>query len=158
MREAPSIVLIRALLSQGVQVRAFDPVGMQQARTVLPAGVVYGASAYEAARGADAAVLMTEWQQFRTLDLRRLKTLMGHPVVVDLRNVYDRDEMRSLGFRYLRIGGAPAAGVGSGRRGSDALRTAAMATGEGDRMAETRRARLSLVSEASPVLLGSQSR
>ena len=90
MRDAPSIPLITALQDMGAKVRAYDPVGMEQAKKVLP-DVTYCDDAYECAQGADALVIVTEWEQFRALDLDRLKTGDGaKPVVVDLRNIYPR--------------------------------------------------------------------
>src|SRR3981081_3664366 len=103
MREAPSIPLITALQDMGATVRAFDPVGMEQARIEMP-DIQYSGDPYECANGADALVIVTEWEQFRALDLDRLKREMAHPVVVDLRNVYDPDELTKRGFLYQSIG------------------------------------------------------
>ncbi|HWW48169.1 MAG TPA: UDP-glucose/GDP-mannose dehydrogenase family protein [Xanthobacteraceae bacterium] len=103
MREAPSIPLITALLDQGALVRAFDPVGMEQAKLELPA-IYYCDSAYDCARDADALVLVTEWEQFRALDLSRIKAVMRSPIMVDLRNVYRADEMAARGFAYESVG------------------------------------------------------
>jgi UDPglucose 6-dehydrogenase len=104
MREAPSIALITALQDMGATVRVYDPAGMEQAKTVL-ADVVYCNSAYECAEGADALVIVTEWEQFRALDLDVLKRVMARPVVVDLRNIYRPEDMQRLGFTYVRVGG-----------------------------------------------------
>jgi UDPglucose 6-dehydrogenase len=103
MREAPSIALITALNDMGASVRAYDPAGMAQARAVLD-GVTYCDSAYACAEGADALVIVTEWEQFRALDLARLKEIMARPVVVDLRNVYRPDDMVRHGFTYVGVG------------------------------------------------------
>ena len=103
MRDAPSIPLIVALHDLGATVRSYDPVGMEQAKSYLP-NVTYCGSAYEAAEGADAAVIVTEWEQFRALDLERLRCLMARPVIVDLRNIYRADEMKRANFRYLAVG------------------------------------------------------
>jgi UDPglucose 6-dehydrogenase len=103
MREAPSIPLVTGLLDLGATVRAYDPVGMEQARRELP-DITYCDDAYACARGADALVIVTEWVQFRALDLERLKRDLAQPVVVDLRNIYRRDEMQALGFTYESIG------------------------------------------------------
>jgi UDPglucose 6-dehydrogenase len=103
MREAPSIALVTALQDLGAMVRAYDPVGMEQAKSVLD-NVVYSESAYECAQGADALVIVTEWEQFRALDLNTLKRVMMRPVLVDLRNIYRPDEMADLGFAYTRLG------------------------------------------------------
>jgi len=103
MRDAPSIPLITALHDQGATVRAYDPVGVEQAKAVLP-DVTFCAGPYECADGADALVIVTEWEQFRALDLERLKRSMRAPVVVDLRNIYRPDEMERLGFVYESVG------------------------------------------------------
>jgi UDPglucose 6-dehydrogenase len=88
----------------GAKVRAYDPVGMEQAKTVLPA-LTYCHDEYEAAKGADALVIVTEWEQFRALDLDRLKQVMTEkPAIVDLRNIYLPDEMRQRGFIYESVG------------------------------------------------------
>src|SRR3982075_4289606 len=105
MREAPSIPLITALRDMGAKVRAFDPVGMEQARIEMP-DIKYSGNPYECADGADALVIVTEWEQFRALDLDRLKREMAHPVVIDLRNVYDPNELTKRGFLYQSIGRA----------------------------------------------------
>ncbi|HMK79799.1 MAG TPA: UDP-glucose/GDP-mannose dehydrogenase family protein [Xanthobacteraceae bacterium] len=103
MREAPSIALITALNDMGARVRAYDPAGMEQARALL-GEVAYCDDAYACAEGADALVIVTEWEQFRALDLPRLKQIMARPVVVDLRNIYPRDEMVRHGFTYVGVG------------------------------------------------------
>ncbi|WLA85826.1 UDP-glucose dehydrogenase family protein [Bradyrhizobium elkanii] len=103
MREAPSIPLINGLIDFGAKVRAYDPIGMEQARKELPE-IEYCRDAYECARQADALVIVTEWRQFRALDLKRIKQEMKHPVVVDLRNIYRPDEMAAHGFTYDSIG------------------------------------------------------
>ena len=103
MREAPSIALITALRDMGTKVRAYDPAGMEQAKTVLPE-IIYASSAYCCAEGADALVIVTEWEQFRALDLAYLKDIMARPVVVDLRNVYRPEDMAKHGFIYQAVG------------------------------------------------------
>ena len=103
MREAPSLALITALQDMGARVRVFDPAGMSQAQTVLE-NVVYCDSAYDCAEGVDALVIATEWEQFRALDLDRLRDLMACPVVIDLRNIYRPEEMHSRGFAYVCVG------------------------------------------------------
>ena len=103
MREAPSIPLITALRDQGAVVRAYDPVGMEQAKHELPE-IDYAADPYSCAKGADALVIVTEWEQFRALNLERLKSEMRQPIVVDLRNVYRPEEMAELGFTYESVG------------------------------------------------------
>jgi UDPglucose 6-dehydrogenase len=104
MRDAPSIPLITALQDMGATVRAYDPVGMEQAKTVLP-GLTYCDNEYECAKGAAALVICTEWEQFRALDLDRIKRVMADkPAVVDLRNIYPADEMVQRGFIYESVG------------------------------------------------------
>jgi UDPglucose 6-dehydrogenase len=103
MREAPSIPLITGLLDFGAKVRAHDPVGMEQARKELN-GIEYCDDPYSCARGADALVIVTEWRQFRALDLDRIKKAMNSPVVVDLRNIYRPEEMMVRGFKYESVG------------------------------------------------------
>jgi UDPglucose 6-dehydrogenase len=102
-RDSPAIPLITALHDLGAQVRGYDPAGMEQAKPLLPA-VTYSTSAYDAAEGADAVVIATEWEQFRALDLQRLKSVMAQPVIVDLRNIYRPDEMQRANFRYRAVG------------------------------------------------------
>jgi len=104
MREAPSLVIVRALVDAGATVRAFDPAAIANARGVLPAAVRYCDDAYDTASGADCFVILTEWNQFRSLDLARLRAAMRRPVVVDLRNVYEPEKMREAGFEYHCVG------------------------------------------------------
>jgi UDPglucose 6-dehydrogenase len=103
MREAPSIPLVTGLLDMGAKVRAHDPVGMEQARQEL-SEIEYCDDPYVCAADADALVIVTEWAQFRALDLERLKREMKHPTIVDLRNVYRAEDMAALGFKYESIG------------------------------------------------------
>ena len=103
MREAASIVLIRGLAERGATVRAFDPVAMENARGVMPE-IEYVRDAYEAATGASVLVLVTEWNEFRQLDLDRLKAVMAERAIVDCRNVYDPSDFEALGFRYDGVG------------------------------------------------------
>jgi UDPglucose 6-dehydrogenase len=104
-RDSPAIPLITALQDQGATVRAYDPAGMEQAKPQLK-GVQYCSGAYVAAEGAHAIVIATEWEQFRALDLDRLKTVMAQPVIVDLRNIYRADEMKRAKFKYVAVGRA----------------------------------------------------
>ena len=104
-RNSPAIPLITALQDLGATVRAYDPAGMEQAKPQLP-GVHYCGGAYVAAEGAHAIVIATEWEQFRALDLDRLKTVMAQPVIVDLRNIYRADEMKRAKFKYVAVGRA----------------------------------------------------
>ena len=106
MREAPSIPLIMALQDMGAKVRAYDPVGMEQAKDSLP-NVAFCNGPYDCLEEADAAVIVTEWEQFRALDLAKFRDLMACPVVVDLRNVYRPEDMKKAGFVYTCVGRAP---------------------------------------------------
>jgi UDPglucose 6-dehydrogenase len=109
VREAPALDIIRALRARGARVQAYDPVGMAGARRVLP-DVDYRADAYGAAQGADALVLVTEWNQFRNLDLEHLRQIMRRPLLLDLRNVYEPERLTALGFDYHGVGrGTPPA-------------------------------------------------
>jgi len=103
MREAPSVPLVTALQDFGARVRAYDPVGVEQARGVLT-DVTFCDGPYSCADGADAVVIVTEWEQFRALDLDRLKAVMASPVVIDLRNIYRAEEMVGRGFIYESVG------------------------------------------------------
>jgi UDPglucose 6-dehydrogenase len=103
MRDAPSLPLITALQDMGAKVRAYDPVGMEQAKPLLDK-VTFCGGAYECAEGASALVIVTEWEQFRALDFARLKKVMVKPVLVDLRNVYRPDEVARHGFVYESVG------------------------------------------------------
>jgi UDPglucose 6-dehydrogenase len=103
MREAPSLPLITGLLDFGAKVRAHDPVGMEQAKKEL-LGIDYCDDPYTCAKGADAVVIVTEWRQFRALDLPRIRDSMATPVIVDLRNIYQPEEMSALGFKYESVG------------------------------------------------------
>jgi UDPglucose 6-dehydrogenase len=103
MRDAPSIALTVALQDLGANVRAYDPVGMEQAKRILT-DVRYVDSAYACAEGADALVIVTEWEQFRALDLERLRNLMRRPFLVDLRNIYPVEEVQRFNFVYVSIG------------------------------------------------------
>ena len=104
MRDAPSLAIVAALQDGGAKIRAFDPEGMEQAKAALPGEVQYCADAYDCVTGADAAVIVTEWNIFRALDLGRIKGLMNEVVLVDLRNVYRAEQVRAQGFTYADIG------------------------------------------------------
>ena len=120
MREAPSIDIIQGLVDRGAHVVAFDPQGMAAARALVDGAVDFADSAYEVAVDADALVLVTEWNEFRSLDLARIKAAMKSPVLVDLRNIYRHDEVVRHGFEYTSIGrpaGAGADGVAETARG-----------------------------------------
>ena len=105
MREAPSIPLITALQDMGASVRAYDPVGMEQAKSFIN-NVTFCDDAYACAKGASALVIVTEWEQFRALDFARLKGVMANPLLVDLRNIYRADEVARHGFAYEGVGRA----------------------------------------------------
>ncbi len=104
MRDSPALPIVARLVEDGATVQAFDPEGMQQAKPLLPAGVRYCTSAMQAATGADALVVVTEWNEFRALPPARLKAAMRGNVLVDLRNVYDPAAMVAAGFEYQSIG------------------------------------------------------
>ena len=103
MREAPAIGIIQNLLDDGASVRAYDPVAKSEAMKVLP-DIVYADDEYAAVNGADALVFVTEWNQFRALDLLRIRDLMKSPKVADLRNIYKPEDMREMGFEYVGVG------------------------------------------------------
>jgi UDPglucose 6-dehydrogenase len=103
MRDAPSLAIIPALQAAGAEIVAYDPESMEQAKPLL-SGVSFAAGAYDCIEGADALVIVTEWNAFRALDLKRVKAGLKAPVVVDLRNIYRPQEMKSLGFAYHGIG------------------------------------------------------
>ena len=104
MREAPSLAIIPPLLEKGAKIRANDPKGMSEAAALLPDDIEYVEDVYAAATGADAVVLMTEWNAYRGLDLYRLRRLMSNNVFIDLRNVYEPDLMKNAGFEYVGVG------------------------------------------------------
>src|SRR5262245_34463881 len=106
MRDAPSIALITGLQDLGAEVRAYDPAGVAQAESIL-SNVTYCDGPYSAATGAHALVIVTEWEQFRALDLARLKKVMASPVIVDLKNIYQPDDVKEAGFVYESVGRAP---------------------------------------------------
>jgi UDPglucose 6-dehydrogenase len=110
MRDAPSIALIQGLIEQGASVSAFDPVARHQAEAVLPA-IDFAEDAYAAAAGADALVIVTEWDEFRALDLHRISAALRGKVLVDLRNVYDRREAEAAGLSYYGVGRGRPSGV-----------------------------------------------
>ena len=103
MRDAPSLDIVPALKAAGASILAFDPEGMTEAAHMLP-GIAFARTAYEAATGADVLVVITEWHEFHGLDPRRLKELMRQPRIVDLRNIFNPEEMRGLGFAYEGVG------------------------------------------------------
>jgi UDPglucose 6-dehydrogenase len=104
MRDSPAIPVVEGLVAAGATVRAFDPAAMEIARTLLPPAVAYCADAYDAAAGADGVVIATEWNQFRALELDRLRRLLRTPLIVDLRNLYEPERVAAAGFRYVSVG------------------------------------------------------
>ncbi len=103
MREAPSVDIARVLVARGARVKAYDPAAIDNAKTIVP-DLEYMSDAYEVAEDADALIVVTEWNEFRQLDLDRLRRSMRQPVVIDGRNIYEPTRMRALGFRYRGIG------------------------------------------------------
>jgi len=103
IRESSAITIIEGLLAEGAKVKAFDPAAMEETRAVFP-NIEFGKDSYDMAKGCDALVLVTEWNQFRRLDLERIKSLLKSPVFIDLRNVYDPEQMRRVGFKYTCVG------------------------------------------------------
>jgi UDPglucose 6-dehydrogenase len=108
MRDSPSLVIVPALQGEGATIRAFDPEGMREAMKLLP-GVDWCQDAYHALEGADAAVILTEWNEFRGLDLEKAKGLMRAPLIVDLRNIFDPVQVAKAGFAYTSVGRPAAA-------------------------------------------------
>ncbi len=104
MRDSPSITILPALLEKGATIKAHDPQGMEESKKYLPDNVQYVKNAYEACTGADAVILMTEWNQYRALDLDRIGDLMNTKVFIDLRNVYEPEKLRGKGFTYIGVG------------------------------------------------------
>ena len=104
MRDAPALAILPVLLEKGAKIRAHDPEGMDEAKKLLPDGIEYMDGPYEAIEGADAVVLMTEWNAYRGLDLERINAAMNGHVFVDLRNVYEPEQMREAGFQYTCVG------------------------------------------------------
>jgi UDPglucose 6-dehydrogenase len=107
MREAKSIEIVGGLLQRGAIVRTYDPVAVANARKILPSSVTYCDSPYDAATGADAVALVTEWNEFKFLNLERLRSVMRRPLIFDGRNVWEPDRMRRLGFEYHSVGRKP---------------------------------------------------
>ncbi|MBI2541527.1 UDP-glucose/GDP-mannose dehydrogenase family protein [Candidatus Woesearchaeota archaeon] len=103
MRFAPSVDIISELQKEGAKIKAYDPEAAEKAKHILN-GIEYCKDAYEAAKGADALVILTEWEEFKNLDLNKIKSLMRHPLIIDGRNIYNPEEPKSLGFSYISIG------------------------------------------------------
>ena len=104
MREAPSRVVIEQLLALGAKIQVYDPEAMREARKIFGKKIRYAKNNYEALRGADALILVTEWNEFRNPDFKKMKELLKDPVIFDGRNQYSRREMQDLGFVYFAVG------------------------------------------------------
>jgi UDPglucose 6-dehydrogenase len=104
VRESPSLAIIRQLLEEGAQLRVHDPAAMEETRKIFGDQLIYCDDPYEAAQGADALVLVTEWNSYRRLDLGRIRSLLQSPVLIDLRNIYTPEEVSKFGFRYESLG------------------------------------------------------
>ena len=123
IRESPALFLVQALLQEGSKVTAYDPAAMERAREVLGTSITFAESPYEAAHGADALLLLTEWEEFANLDLNRLREELKYPIVIDGRNLYDPEVMAANGFTYYSVGraashpdGVPAALLKNGKK------------------------------------------
>lgn len=106
LRESPALVIAKQLLTEGCTVKAYDPAALEEGTKILP-GLIPCTDAYDAAQGSDALVLLTEWNQFRNLDLEQIRSALRHPIFIDLRNVYEPDRMSALGFHYISVGRSP---------------------------------------------------
>jgi UDPglucose 6-dehydrogenase len=104
IRESPALAIIQALVQQGGKITAYDPAAMERARDLMGDAISYAGSSYEAARGADALLVLTEWEEFANLDLARLRQELKYPIVIDGRNLYDPETMSSQGFTYYSVG------------------------------------------------------
>jgi UDPglucose 6-dehydrogenase len=104
MREAPAIVIVRALLEEGAKVQAYDPEALRMARGIFGSKITYASRSYEALKGADALVIVTEWHEFREPDFDRMRKLMRSPIIFDGRNIYNPQQMKAHGFTYSSIG------------------------------------------------------
>ena len=108
IRESPALFLVQALLQEGSKITAYDPAAMDRAQQAIPSGITFANSAYEAAHGADALLILTEWEEFANLDLNRLRQELKYPIVIDGRNLYDPEVMAAQGFTYYSVGRAAA--------------------------------------------------
>jgi UDPglucose 6-dehydrogenase len=107
MRDSPSLEIVPALQAAGANIQAYDPEGMHEAKQMLK-DVMFCDNAYDTLKGADALALLTEWNEFRALDMGRVKASLSSPIVIDLRNIWSPEEMAGLGFSYTSIGRPPA--------------------------------------------------
>ncbi len=105
VRESPAIDIVRILLEKGAKVKAYDPAGMDEFKKVVTGkNLFFCQDAYQAAKGADALVFLTEWNELRNLDLEKLQKIIAQPLILDLRNIYDSGKMRELGYTYIGVG------------------------------------------------------
>jgi UDPglucose 6-dehydrogenase len=104
IRESPALLLVQELLREGCRISAYDPAAMERAQQILGSGIEFTPDPYDAATGADALLILTEWEEFATLDLARLRKLLKYPIVIDGRNLYDPAVMAAHGFTYHSIG------------------------------------------------------
>jgi UDPglucose 6-dehydrogenase len=104
IRESPAVFLVQALLQEGCKITAYDPAAMERVREAVPSGITFANSAYAAAHGADALLILTEWEEFANLDLSRLRQELKYPIVIDGRNLYDPEVMAAEGFSYYSVG------------------------------------------------------
>jgi len=123
IRESPAILLVQALLQEGCRIAAYDPAAAGRAREVLPASAELVSDPYAAAEGADALLILTEWEEFANLDLDRLRQELKYPIVIDGRNLYDPEVMAAQGFTYYSVGraashpdGVPTAALRNGKK------------------------------------------
>jgi UDPglucose 6-dehydrogenase len=123
IRESPAVFIVQALMQEACKITAYDPAAMERVQEVIPSGLRFANSAYEAARGADALLILTEWEEFANLDLNRLREELKYPIVIDGRNLYDPDVMAAEGFSYYSVGraashpdGVPAAILKNGKK------------------------------------------
>jgi UDPglucose 6-dehydrogenase len=121
IRESPALLLVQSLLQEGCKITAYDPAAMERTQEAMNSEITFAGSAYEAARGADALLILTEWEEFANLDLTRLNQELKYPIVIDGRNLYDPDTMAAHGFTYYSVGraashpdGVPAAALKNG--------------------------------------------
>jgi len=123
IRESPALFMVQALLQEGSKITAYDPAAMERTQEAMSSGIKFASSAYEAAHGADALLILTEWEEFANLDLHRLRQELKYPIVIDGRNLYDPEVMAALGFTYYSVGrptchpdGVPAAVLRNGKK------------------------------------------
>ena len=123
IRESPAVFIVQALMQEACKITAYDPAAMDRVQEVIPSGLRFANSAYEAARGTDALLILTEWEEFANLDLHRLRQELKYPIVIDGRNLYDPDVMAAEGFSYYSVGraashpdGVPAALLKNGKK------------------------------------------